>query len=150
MLSKLRSMQRVAALYAVMVEARAYDLEVATMRLRATEMEIERRESFLAEAFNDGRLALKVENTLDWRVAEVTTLVAHRDIAALAERRLVEFDQFDIANAEYIQGKQRSEQLKRIVDEMRLQAVTAEARFEQARSDDRFLGRKHWLSLQRH
>ena len=142
-------MQRIAALYAVVVEARAYDLEVATMRLRATEMEVERRESFLAEAFEDGRLALKVENTLDWRVAEVTALLAHRDIAALAERRLVEVSQCDSARAEYIQGKQRSEQVKRIVDETRLQAVTAEARSEQARSDDRFLARKHWLSLQR-
>lgn len=148
MLSKQRSLQRIAALYAVVAEARAYDLEVATMRLRATEMAIAREHRFIREASADGRLALGVENSLDWRAAEVTALVSQRGIAALSERRFVEVDQREDARGEYLQAKQRSEQVKQVVKGMLLQTAKVEARAEQARSDDRFLARKHWLALQ--
>lgn len=149
MVLKLRSLQRIASLYALVAEARAYDLEVATMRVHVTQMEIVRRESFIAEAFDAGRVALQVANSLEWQAAEVAALVAQRDMTALAERRLVEVSRRDIARAEYVQGKQRSEQVNQIVSEMRRHTAKAEVRSEQAISDDRFLARKHWLALQR-
>ena len=149
MFSKQRSLQRLAALYAVVAEARSYELEVAAMRLHETEMAIAGQQDLVAEASASGRLALHTESSLDRRAAEVTVLAAERGVGVLMERRMVHVNQCEAARAEYVMCRQRSEQMREIVDEMLAEAGSAEVRAEQSRSDDRYVARKHWLSQQR-
>jgi hypothetical protein len=145
---RLKTLQRLATLYAVVEEMHAIELQRMTAAVREAHQAIGVEQEVAQSARTDGRGALLSEDRVGWMMAE-----SQQETAVWRRRRLellrVEREELnDAAREQYVASRIRREQMKHVLEDIAAQLDTEEGRRTQAASDDRFLARRRWTDAQ--
>jgi hypothetical protein len=145
---RLKTLQRLATLYAAVEEMHSIELQRMTAAVRETQQAIGVEQEVARSARTDGRGALLTEDRMGWMMAE-----SQQETAAWRRRRLeqirVEREELnDAAREQYVASRMKREQMKRVLEDIAARMDTEEGRRTQAASDDRFLARRRWTDAQ--
>jgi len=145
---RLKTLQRLATLYAAAEEMHSIELQRMTAAVREAQQAIGVEQEVARSARTDGRGALLTEDRVGWMMAE-----SQQETAAWRRRRLeqvrVEREKLnDAAREQYVTSRMKREQMKRVLEDISARMDTEEGRKTQAASDDRFLARQRWTDAQ--
>jgi hypothetical protein len=145
---RLKTLQRLATLYAAVEEMHSIELQRMTAAVREAQLAIGVEQEVAWSARTDGRGALLTEDRVGWMMAE-----SQQETAAWRRRRLeqvrVEREKLnDAAREQYVASRMKREQMKRVLEDIDARMSTEEGRKAQAASDDRFLARQRWKDAQ--
>jgi hypothetical protein len=145
---RLKTLQRLATLYAAVEEMHSIELQRMTAAVRETQQAIGVEQEVARSARTDGRGALLTEDRVGWMMAE-----SQQETAAWRRRRLeqirAERERLnDAAREQYVACRMKREQMKRVLEGIGVRMDTEEGRRTQAASDDRFLARQRWTDAQ--
>jgi hypothetical protein len=141
---RLKTLQRLVALYAAVEEMELTGLRRMTAAVREVRNAIEVEHEAAQSARIDGRAALLTGDRESWMMVE-----SQQETAAWRRRKLeqihLEREKLnDAAREQYLASRLKREQIRRIFDNIAAQKEIEEGRMIQAASDDRFLARRRW------
>jgi hypothetical protein len=131
-------------MYGAVEQMRAIELQQAGLALSEAEGTLAVEREMSLEAMAAGREALGAGSRAEWLLTEIQQeyLELRRGrLEGLREERAVACE---VARADFLESRVRTEQMKQVVKNLREQAEAEEARRAQAASDDRFLMRLFW------
>jgi hypothetical protein len=141
---RLKTLQRLVALYAAVEEMELTGVRRMTAAVREVRNAIEVEHEAAQAARIDGRAALLTGDRESWMMVE-----SQQETAAWRRRKLeqihLEREKLnDAAREQYLASRLKREQIQRIFDNIAAQKEIEEGRMIQAASDDRFLARRRW------
>jgi hypothetical protein len=144
MQARLKTLQRLVALYAAVEEMELTGVRRMTAAVREVRNAIEVEHEAAQSARIDGRAALLTGDRESWMMVE-----SQQETAAWRRRKLeqihLEREKLnDAAREQYLASRLKREQIQRIFDNIAAQKKIEEGRMIQAASDDRFLARRRW------
>ena len=144
MLPRLQTLKRLVTLYGVVEEMRSAELQRMMAAVREAQQAIGVQQRVARSARFDGRDALMAEDRMGWEIAET-----QGESAGWKRRRLEQICSerevlSDAARELYVASRLKSEQMKRLAEDLAMRAEIEEGRRVQAASDDRFLARRRW------
>jgi hypothetical protein len=144
MQARLKTLQRLVALYAAVEEMELTGVRRMTAAVREVRNAIEVEHEAAQSARIDGRAALLTGDRESWMMVE-----SQQETAAWRRRKLeqihLEREKLnDAAREQYLASRLKREQIQRIFDNIAAQKEIEEGRMIQAASDDRFLARRRW------
>jgi hypothetical protein len=144
MTRRIDQMKRLVSLYAVVEQMHTTELQRMNQVLGETQAALELEEGLASSVRLEGREALHDEDVVGWRIAE-----RQEDIAAGRRHRLeqmrIDREQLrDSARVQYLASRLKTEQMKRVLDDIEAHKEMEGRRRAQLSSDDRFLGRRRW------
>lgn len=148
MRSRLQSLQHLVALYGVIEEMHATELQRVTATIAEAKQSIRAEEKIEWSARTDSHVALHSGDRMGWKIA-ITQQEAAASRMGLLERLRQERTQCrETAMEQYVASRMKRQQMKRLHHDI-AQGIEAEHRRRtQAASDDRFLMRRRWIDEQ--
>lgn len=146
--AKLKTLQRLAMLYAVVEEMHSIELQRSTAAVREAEHAIGTERRMAAAARGEGRGALIAGDLVGRSIAETQQETAAWRQTRLERLRLEREEIKESAREQYAESRLKREQMKRVLETMAGRLETEETRRVQAVSDDRFLARRRWKDMQ--
>lgn len=142
-----KSLKRLAALYAVVEEARSTEMRQTTGLLLEVEDAIASQKAVICRSELMRRNAIEIGDRFDWLVAEIQSSVADDSVAELSTIRTDRRKIAATARAVYAASRLQSEQMRRLLENSQTNAKLLAERQSQAVADDRFLSRRSWQAL---
>lgn len=142
-----KSLKRLAALYAVVEQARSEEMRHTSGLLLEVEEAIVGQEALICRANVSKRVALDLGDRLGWLAAETHSSTANHSVLELAVIRTDRKTLNAAVTARYIASRLQSEQMRSLLDTARTKAELVEERRSQTLVEDRFLSRKLWQAL---
>ena len=146
MRARLESMRRMTALYAAVEDMHSNELRQMTAALTEAQRAIGSEQNAILAARLNGRGALLTGDQENWIIAGNQQAASTRRRQRLEQIRQVREQLSDVAREQLVLSRQKTEQMKQILDDLSLQLDIDEGRKIQAASDDRFLARARWVS----
>jgi len=141
---RLKGLERVAVVYAAVRHAQALSLEQAAAALGEAESLLARQREQAARQGAEGRAALDVGDSADWRMHESEKQFTEWNAGALLDLRARREAALLDAVESYRAGRMQLEQMESVLRELRSKRDRERAHSAQRESDDRFLSRQWW------
>jgi len=142
--SRLKALERLAALYKVVEHAHGISLDRARGTLYELETEMRERAAVSARLIDSGSEALRRGDLHEWILDHSQIEYAEWNAAALEELRLRREEAMRSAAEAYQESRMQLEQMQSVLGEVRSRLVIQKERLEQRASDDRYLSRQRW------
>lgn len=144
-----RGLERVASLYAIMERMRSIEVQAAHGAVKDVLCSSAIAAAIRASQIEDGRDALATGRRDAWQVAETTCGVIDRRMERLQQVRTEREAALAEASTIHRASRLEMEQMERMVEKIRAQALVNRSRRAQGDADDRFASRSAWLEMQR-
>jgi hypothetical protein len=142
--SRLKSLDRLAAVYRVLEHANGVSLDRARAALHDVETRIREREAFASRLEMASHEALETGDVNEWLLDQSEIEFTQWNTPVLEEMRLQREAAMREAAEIYQASRMQFEQMQSVVDEVRAAVALEQERAEQRESDDRYLSRQRW------
>lgn len=149
MLSRWKSLERLAALYQAVEHTRGMALDQATAAVREVEAAIDSHAGLAERLKDDGLQALRAGDQAAWRMDESQRELTEWSAGPLHDLRQRREELMRSAAELYRSSRMQAEQMESVLDGLRGRMALERSRAQQRESDDRFLARQRCLERDR-